>query len=128
MKLKKKKKGRVRPKIALLRKRRDRFEGEIQQKLQCAPSPNHRFNINNSNLNSTMWDTIANFKENLNKIALDVHYADEDDVVFPPDVHTAAVSDRRNSHSSAHSKSLPMSPAASNGTSDHPYSPEVMFS
>ncbi|KAL5167132.1 Golgin candidate 4 [Glycine soja] len=117
--------GRVRPKIALLRKRRDRFEGEIQQKLQCAPSPNHRFNINNSNLNSTMWDTIANFKENLNKIALDVHYADEDDVVFPPDVHTAAVSDRRNSHSSAHSKSLPMSPAASNGTSDHPYSPEI---
>lgn len=72
-----------------------------------------------------MWGTIANFKENLNKIALDVHYADyddddEDDVVSP-----AAVSDRRNSHSSAHSISLPRSPPATNGTSDHPYAPEV---
>ncbi|KAL3000787.1 hypothetical protein AAZX31_09G232400 [Glycine max] len=72
-----------------------------------------------------MWGTIANFKENLNKIALDVHYADyddddEDDVVSP-----AAVSDRRNSHSSAHSISLPRSPPATNGTSDHPYAPEI---
>ncbi|KAL2330221.1 hypothetical protein Fmac_017802 [Flemingia macrophylla] len=65
-----------------------------------------------------MWGTIANFKENLNKIALDVHHAhddDQDDAVFPSD---ASVSDRRNSHSFAHSKS----PTA---VSDHPYASEI---
>ncbi|KAK7394702.1 hypothetical protein VNO78_15237 [Psophocarpus tetragonolobus] len=68
-----------------------------------------------------MWGTIANFKENLNKIALDVHYADDDenDVVYP-----SAVSDRRNSHSFAHSSSLPRS-SVPNGVSDHPYASEI---
>ncbi|RDX75026.1 Golgin candidate 4, partial [Mucuna pruriens] len=74
-----------------------------------------------------MWGTIANFKENLNKIALDVHYADDDEdgVVFPSfDDDNATVSDRRSSHSFAHSKSLPRSPAV-NGISDHTYASEV---
>ncbi|CAJ1821567.1 unnamed protein product [Sphenostylis stenocarpa] len=67
-----------------------------------------------------MWGTIANFKENLNKIALDVHYDhDEYDAISP------AVSDRRNSHSFAHSNSLPSSPPP-NGMSDHPYASELM--
>nr|KYP47607.1 hypothetical protein KK1_030713 [Cajanus cajan] len=70
-----------------------------------------------------MWGTIANLKENLNKIALDVHYADDDDDDDDA-VFTAAVSDRRNSHSFAHSKSLPRSPPP-NGTSDHPYASEI---
>ena len=75
-----------------------------------------------------MWGSIANLKENLNKIALDVHY--DDDVVFPAYGSPAAagdnsaVSDRRNSHSFAHSKSVPRSPVA-NGITDHPYASEV---
>lgn len=57
-----------------------------------------------------MWGTIANLKENLNKIALDVH--DDDDEMLlrmyggtPPNGDNSAVSDRRNSHGFAHSKS-----------------------
>ncbi|XP_057754660.1 golgin candidate 3 [Arachis stenosperma] len=78
-----------------------------------------------------MWGTIANLKENLNKIALDVHDdEDEDDnAVFFSSYRSPAaaadnnnnhssVSDRRNSHSFAHSKSpVPRSPL-SNVTSD----------
>ncbi|CAI8613215.1 unnamed protein product [Vicia faba] len=78
-----------------------------------------------------MWSTIANLKENLNKIALDVHYADddEDDVVFASygfqaDGESPSVSDRRNSRGSAHSNSIPRSPAP-NGNSDDSYGSEI---
>jgi len=73
-----------------------------------------------------MWGTIANFKENLNKIALDVHYAHDDDDDEDDEHHVVspAVSDRRNSHTFAHSNSLPSSPP-SNGMSGHPYASEV---
>lgn len=75
-----------------------------------------------------MWSTIANLKENLNKIAQDVHDEDDDD----EDVEiygsmngreASPVSDRRNSHSFAHSKSVLRSPHA-NGI-DSTYNPEV---
>ncbi|KAK7349473.1 hypothetical protein VNO77_06865 [Canavalia gladiata] len=69
-----------------------------------------------------MWGTIANFKENLNKIALDVHDDDDDDdddgilhmygARSPANGDNSAVSDRRNSHASAHSKSVIKSPLA----------------
>lgn len=71
-----------------------------------------------------MWGTIANFKENLNKIALDVHYAHDDDDDDEHHLVSPAVSDRRNSHTFAHSNSLPSSPPP-NGMTDHPYASEV---
>ncbi|MCH89012.1 golgin candidate 3-like, partial [Trifolium medium] len=76
-----------------------------------------------------MWSTIANLKENLNKIALDVHDDDEDDAVLasygiPPDGQSPTVSDRRNSRGSTHSNSIPRSPAA-NGIADNPYASEI---
>ncbi|KAE9595453.1 hypothetical protein Lal_00031233 [Lupinus albus] len=59
-----------------------------------------------------MWGTIANLKENLNKIALDVHDGDDDEILLrmysgiPSNAdHNSAVSDRRNSNGFAHSKS-----------------------
>ncbi|KAK8466304.1 hypothetical protein PHAVU_008G057500 [Phaseolus vulgaris] len=70
-----------------------------------------------------MWGTIANFKENLNKIALDVHYAHDDDDDDEHHLVSPAVSDRRNSHTFAHSNSLPSSPPP-NGMTDHPYASE----
>lgn len=81
-----------------------------------------------------MWSTIANLKENLNQIALDVHHADdddEDDVVMPSygiaiDGENPTVSGRRNSHGLMHSKSVPVSSTA-NGITDHPYASEVRF-
>jgi hypothetical protein len=75
-----------------------------------------------------MWSTIANLKENLNKIALDVHDDDDDAVIasygIPPDGQSPTVSDRRNSRGSAHSNSISRSPAA-NGITDNPYASEV---
>ncbi|XLR09617.1 hypothetical protein S83_037555 [Arachis hypogaea] len=67
-----------------------------------------------------MWGTIANLKENLNKIALDVHDDDDDDEILSIYAGSpAAVSDRRNSHGSAHSKSPAVrSRPLANGT-DH---------
>ncbi|TKY64003.1 Golgin candidate 4 [Spatholobus suberectus] len=66
-----------------------------------------------------MWGTIANLKENLNKIALDVHDEDDDDEILrvygtgsPANGDISAVSDRRSSHGSAHSKSGIRSPLA----------------
>ncbi|RDX76775.1 Golgin candidate 3 [Mucuna pruriens] len=66
-----------------------------------------------------MWGTIANLKENLNKIALDVHDDVDDDEILraygsgsPSNGDTSAVSDRRSSHGSAHSKSAIRSPFA----------------
>ncbi|WJX77476.1 hypothetical protein P8452_60781 [Trifolium repens] len=75
-----------------------------------------------------MWSTIANLKENLNKIALDVHDDDDDAVIasygIPPDGQSPTVSDRRNSRGSAHSNSISRSPAA-NGITDNPYASEI---
>ncbi|KAF7801277.1 golgin candidate 3-like isoform X1 [Senna tora] len=69
-----------------------------------------------------MWGTIANLKENLNKIALDVHQDDYDDdeeleIYGRPNGDTSPIFDRRNSHSFAHSKSGSRSPL-SNGIDD----------
>ncbi|PON32694.1 Golgin candidate [Parasponia andersonii] len=73
-----------------------------------------------------MWSTIANLKENLNKIAQDVH-DDEDDEEL--EIYGAnggvlsPLSNRRNSHSFAHSNSVSRSPLA-NGI-DSPTNPEI---
>lgn len=64
-----------------------------------------------------MWSTIANLKENLNKIALDVHDEDEED--------ESSVSDRRNSNGFAGFKSGIVSPLA-NGVDRVSFS-EVSF-
>ncbi|XP_019420904.1 PREDICTED: golgin candidate 3-like [Lupinus angustifolius] len=55
-----------------------------------------------------MWGTISNLKDNLNKIALDVHDDDVDHEQMLLRIyadHNSAVSDRRNSHGFAHSNS-----------------------
>lgn len=76
-----------------------------------------------------MWNSIANLKENLNKIALDVHEDDEDDdgeleiYASHNGADDSSVSDRRNSHSFAHSKSVSRS-MTTNGT-DSAYNFEV---
>jgi hypothetical protein len=63
-----------------------------------------------------MWNSIANLKENLNKIALDVHDdndEDEDELEIYASrngFEDSSVSDRRNSHSFAHSKSVSRPP------------------
>lgn len=78
-----------------------------------------------------MWSTIANLKENLNKIAHDVHDQDDEDVQefgIYGSVNEDEASpsfDRRNSHSFAHSKSYSRSPL-SNGI-DSTLNPEVLF-
>ncbi|XP_054801937.1 golgin candidate 3-like isoform X2 [Prosopis cineraria] len=69
-----------------------------------------------------MWGSIANLKENLNKIALDVYQDDDDDedvleIYSRPNGFNSPISDRRNSHSFAHSKLGPRSPL-SNGMDD----------
>lgn len=74
-----------------------------------------------------MWSTIANLKENLNKIAQDVH-DDEDDEDLEiygsaNGVVASPVSGRRNSHSFARSVSVSRSPLANGFDSAH--SPEV---
>lgn len=56
-----------------------------------------------------MWSTIANLKENLNKIALDVHDDDDEELQIPAPVVAAedpSVSDRRFSHNYAHSNGI----------------------
>ncbi|KAK9279991.1 hypothetical protein L1049_013675 [Liquidambar formosana] len=75
-----------------------------------------------------MWSTIANLKENLNKIAHDVHEDDEDDddeleIYGRSNGDDSSVSDRRVSHRFAHSKSASQSPVA-NGI-DSAYSSEI---
>ncbi|KAK4270883.1 hypothetical protein QN277_019649 [Acacia crassicarpa] len=67
-----------------------------------------------------MWSSIANLKENLNKIAHDVHQDDDDDELENynrPNGVDSPISDRRNSHSFAHSKLGSRSPL-SNGMDD----------
>ncbi|KAK7274283.1 hypothetical protein RIF29_15366 [Crotalaria pallida] len=81
-----------------------------------------------------MWGTIANFKENLNKIALDVHDADEDDddemllrvyAGSPANgAHDSPFSDRRNSHGFAHSKS-PLANGIDNHSEIEQYKAEI---
>lgn len=62
---------------------------------------------------TTMWSSIANLKENLNKIALDVHDDDEEYEIYgSANGHDSSVSDRRNSHRFAHSKSVSPPPVA----------------
>lgn len=80
-----------------------------------------------------MWGTIANLKENLNKIALDVHDDDDDDEIFqaygagsPANGDNHVVSDRRSSHGSTRSKLGIRSPLA-NGF-DHASLHEVILS
>jgi len=76
-----------------------------------------------------MWSSIANLKENLNKIALDVHHDDDEEefAIYGSnggDVDVS-VSDRRNSHSFAHSNPVTRSPIA-NGIEDARH-PEVHY-
>ncbi|KGN45698.1 golgin candidate 4 [Cucumis sativus] len=75
-----------------------------------------------------MWSSIANLKENLNKIALDVHNDDEDEefAIYGSNRGDAdvSVSDRRNSHSFAHSNSVTRSPVA-NGIIEDARHPEI---
>ncbi|XP_021767156.1 golgin candidate 4-like [Chenopodium quinoa] len=71
-----------------------------------------------------MWSSIANLKENLNKIALDVHDDDDDEDELSIHAYDSPYSDRRRSHSLAHSKSPSYSPNLSNGN-DSPYVSEI---
>ncbi|KAI8021282.1 Golgin candidate 4 [Camellia lanceoleosa] len=80
-----------------------------------------------------MWSTIANLKENLNKMALDVHhhdydYHDDDEqqeeelgIYDSPNRNGHLVSDRRFSHNFAYS----LQPSHSNGFEDSPDNSEV---
>ncbi|KAK2406944.1 golgin candidate [Trifolium repens] len=70
-----------------------------------------------------MWSTIANLKENLNKIALDVHEQDEEDEMLRIYAEESSISDRRNSNGFIRSESGIRSPLA-NGI-DHVYLSET---
>ncbi|KAJ4823967.1 hypothetical protein Tsubulata_039223 [Turnera subulata] len=72
-----------------------------------------------------MWSSIENLKQNLSKIALDVHDDEEELGIYGAgNGEDSSVSDRRNSHSFAHSKSVSISPL-SNGTDGSPYNLEI---
>lgn len=80
-----------------------------------------------------MWGTIANLRENLDKIAVDVHHDEDNDEMLrtygggsPANGDDSAVSDRRNSNGFARSKSGIRSPLA-NGI-DHVSPSEVTLS
>ncbi|KAJ6955449.1 golgin candidate 4-like [Populus alba x Populus x berolinensis] len=72
-----------------------------------------------------MWSSIENLKQNLNKIALDVHDDDDEEL----EIHASSngydspVSDRRNSHRFAHSKSVSRALGANGNGS--PYNFEI---
>ncbi|XP_021641894.2 golgin candidate 3 isoform X2 [Hevea brasiliensis] len=74
-----------------------------------------------------MWSSIETLKQNLNKIALDVHDVDDDEeelaIYGSSNGNDLSVSHRRNSHSLAHSKSVLQSPL-SNGL-DSPHNSEI---
>jgi len=75
-----------------------------------------------------MWSSIENLKQNLNKIALDVHDDDDDDdeeleIHASSNGYDSPVFDRRNSHRFAHSKSVSRSLDANGNGS--PYNFEV---
>ncbi|XP_047315621.1 golgin candidate 4-like isoform X2 [Impatiens glandulifera] len=75
-----------------------------------------------------MWSTIANLKENLNKIALDVHEEDDDDeelgVYASPDRDVDSVSDRRR-YSRSFSRSRLASHSPSTNGFDSTYKTEM---
>ncbi|XP_065859773.1 golgin candidate 4 isoform X2 [Euphorbia lathyris] len=73
-----------------------------------------------------MWSSIESLKQNLNKIALDVHDEDDDGVFgihSSTNGHDLSFSDRRSSHSFAHSNAASRSPLP-NGI-DSPYNSEI---
>ncbi|XP_022757473.1 golgin candidate 3-like isoform X7 [Durio zibethinus] len=72
-----------------------------------------------------MWSSIANLKENLNKIALDVHDGDDEELEIygSGNGDDSTFFERRNSHSFAHSKPVSLSPVA-NGI-DSPVNSEI---
>uniref|UniRef100_A0A2P2JXR4 Structural maintenance of chromosome 1 protein n=1 Tax=Rhizophora mucronata TaxID=61149 RepID=A0A2P2JXR4_RHIMU len=67
-----------------------------------------------------MWSSIENLKQNLDRFALDVHGDAEELEIYgsPPNGQASSISDRRYSHSFAHSKSFSPSPLA-NGIDSH---------
>ncbi|XP_022757467.1 golgin candidate 4-like isoform X2 [Durio zibethinus] len=75
-----------------------------------------------------MWSSIANLKENLNKIALDVHDGDDEELEIygSGNGDDSTFFERRNSHSFAHSKPVSLSPVA-NGI-DSPVNSEELIS
>lgn len=75
-----------------------------------------------------MWNSIANLKENLDKIALDVHGSDEDEGAEELEIRgggdeDSSASVRRNSHKFAHTKPASRPPAAPEV--DSPYNSEI---
>ncbi|WRX10538.1 hypothetical protein QQP08_003025 [Theobroma cacao] len=72
-----------------------------------------------------MWSSIANLKENLNKIALDVHDDDDEELEIygSGNGDHSPFFDRRNSNRFAHSKPVSLSPVA-NGI-DSPFNFEI---
>ncbi|KAJ8433652.1 hypothetical protein Cgig2_002323 [Carnegiea gigantea] len=82
-----------------------------------------KFNSSSVESSQNMRSSIANLKENLNKIALDVHDDDDDDDELLIPGRDSSYSDRRFSHSFAHSKSSSDSPMP-NGI-DSPYVSEI---
>ncbi|XWS76950.1 hypothetical protein CRYUN_Cryun01aG0221900 [Craigia yunnanensis] len=72
-----------------------------------------------------MWSSIANLKENLNKIALDVHEDDDEELEIygTRNGDHSPFFNRRNSHRFAHSKLDSLSPVA-NGI-DSPFNSEI---
>ncbi|XVF73109.1 hypothetical protein PTKIN_Ptkin12aG0175100 [Pterospermum kingtungense] len=72
-----------------------------------------------------MWSSIANLKENLNKIALDVHDDDDEELEIygSQNGDNSPFFSRRNSHRFSHSNSVSLSPIA-NGI-DSPINSEV---
>ncbi|XP_050387627.1 golgin candidate 4 [Argentina anserina] len=76
-----------------------------------------------------MWGTIANLKENLNKIALDVHDdSDEEELAIygnGGEGATTPIYDRRNSHSFAHSQSPSSRSPVANGVASSGVNPEI---
>ncbi|KAL8136398.1 hypothetical protein V2J09_002399 [Rumex salicifolius] len=76
-----------------------------------------------------MWGSIANLKENLNKIALDVHDDDDDEELGiygggSADGQATPIADRRRSHSLAYSRSSGPETPLSNGFGSS-YSPDI---
>lgn len=72
-----------------------------------------------------MWTSIANLKENLNKITLDVQGDDDKELEIygSENGRRSTFSDRRNFHTFAHSKPVSLSPLASG--IDSPFNSEV---
>ncbi|KAI4355124.1 hypothetical protein L6164_003927 [Bauhinia variegata] len=74
-----------------------------------------------------MWSNIENLKENLNKIALDVHDNDDEEeeleIYVRANGENSPFSDQRNSHTFARAKSVSRSPVA-NGI-DPAHTPEI---